>query len=323
MRIGVVGAGAIGLWIAAKLGSAGHLVSVLARGAAAEALSDRGAVLREEGQVVQAPVQASEDAEALGRQEMVVFAVKSPSLPGAAIAAQPLIDRHTLIVPMLNGVPWWFAAGDTRLDLRSLDPEGVLARTLPLDQVIGCVVYAACSSPEPGVSVRASGKRLICGEPAGPATERLRNLVSLLSSAGTDAEASEHIRGDVWYKLWGNITLNPISALTGATTDRILEDALLRRFILSIMEEVNQVGERIGCGTGRSGSERLAATARLGPFKTSMLQDAEAGRMLELDALLAAPRAIAAQLGVPTPHLDALFGMARLFAKERGLYPGG
>lgn len=319
MRITVVGAGAIGLWIGVKLAAAGQRMSVLARGSAEAALAEHGAALWEEGELIKAPVQASRDAEVLGYQDMVVFAVKSPSLAEAAVAAEPLIGPNTLILPMLNGVPWWFAAGDTGLNLRSLDPDGLLARTLPLERVIGCVVYAACSSPAPGVSVRVSGNRLIFGEPARDATDRLRNVVSTFSEAGIGAEISEHIHRDVWYKLWGNSTLNPISALTGATTDRILEEKLLEPFILSIMEEVKEIGERMGYATPQSGSERVAATRRLGSFKTSMLQDVEAGRTLELDGLLAAPREIAAQVGVPTPHMDALFGLTRLFAEQRGL----
>lgn len=242
MRIAVVGAGAIGLWVAVKLAAAGQRVSVLARGSAAAALADRDAELWEQGELIKAPVQASQDAKAFGWQDLVVFAVKSPSLAEAAVAAEPLIGPNTLILPMLNGVPWWFAAGDTGLNLRSLDADGLLGKTLPLERLIGCVVYAACSSPAPGVSVRASGNRLMCGEPARGATDRLRDLVSTFRDAGIRAEVSEHIHRDVWYKLWGNITLNPISALTGAPTDRILDERLLEPFILSIMAEVKEIG---------------------------------------------------------------------------------
>ena len=220
---------------------------------------------------------------------------------------------------MLNGVPWWFLA-DRNQSLASVDPDGAIARALPLDRVIGCVVHASCASPDPGLIVHGSGDGLIVGEPAGGDSERLQALAALLGEAGFAATASARIQKDVWYKLWGNMTMNPISALTGGICDAILDDDLVEAFILEIMAEAAEIGARIGCPIEQSGRDRIAVTRKLGPFKTSLLQDVEAGRPIELDALLGAPREIGRMAGVKTPNMDALFGLTRVMARQRGLY---
>ncbi|PWG01277.1 2-dehydropantoate 2-reductase [Sphingosinicella humi] len=319
MRIAVVGVGAIGGWVATRLAEAGHDVAVLARGATLEAIRANGLVLRREGDERSALLEASDDAASLGRRELVVFAVKAPALASAAVAARPLIDGGTSIVPMLNGVPWWFLADQGR-DLDSVDPDGVIAGALPLAQVIGCVVHASCSTDAPGVIRHIAGNGLIFGEPAGGDSLRLTDLTQLFAEAGFAATASPRIQKDIWYKLWGNMTMNPISALTAATCDRILDDELVEGLVLSIMAEAQEIGARIGCPIEESGRDRIAVTRRLGAFKTSMLQDVEGGRPIELDALLGAPREIGRRVGVETPNMDALFGLVRLFARERGLY---
>ena len=319
MRIAIVGAGAIGGWVAAKLAAAGHDVALLARGATLAAVEADGLVLREGGEETSLRLQASDDAASLGPRDLLVFAVKAPSLGAAAAAAAPLIGAGTLILPMLNGVPWWFLA-DRNQSLASVDPDGAIARALPLPQVIGCVVHASCASPDPGVVVHGSGDGLILGEPAGGDSERLQALAALLGEAGFAATASARIQKDVWYKLWGNMTMNPISALTGGICDAILDDELVEAFILEIMAEAAEIGARIGCPIEQSGRDRIAVTRKLGPFKTSMLQDVEAGRPIELDALLGAPREIGRMVSVETPNMDALFGLTRVMARQRGLY---
>ena len=319
MRIAIVGAGAIGGWVAAKLAQAGHEVAVLARGATLAAVEADGLVLREGGEETSLRLQVSDDAAGLGPRDLLVFAVKAPSLSAAAAAAAPLIGAGTLILPMLNGVPWWFLA-DRNQSLASVDPDGAIARALPLPQVIGCVVHASCASPDPGVVVHGSGDGLILGEPAGGDSERLQALAALLGEAGFAATASARIQKDVWYKLWGNMTMNPISALTGGICDAILDDDLVEAFILEIMAEAAEIGARIGCPIEQSGRDRIAVTRKLGPFKTSMLQDVEAGRPIELDALLGAPREIGRMVSVETPNMDALFGLTRVMARQRGLY---
>ncbi len=178
-----------------------------------------------------------------------------------------------------------------------------------------------CATPEPGLVRHGFGHRLIIGEPAGGESERVARLAKLLADAGFTVEISPRIQRDIWYKLWGNMTMNPISALTGATSDRILDDPLIRRFCLEVMREAAAIGARIGCPITESGEDRIAVTRELGAFKTSMLQDVEAGKPLEIDALLTAVQEIGAKVGEPTPNIDTLLGLARLQARQRGLYP--
>jgi 2-dehydropantoate 2-reductase len=325
-KVCVVGAGAIGGFLGTRLALAGGAsVSALARGATLSALRDRGWRLEEDGALLQAPVAlASDDPQALGPQDLVLICVKAPALPQLAPTLAPLIGEHTWVLPAMNGVPWWFSHGIAALGeqpLASVDPGGTIAAALPVARVIGCVVHAGVSVREPGVTRHSMGRRLIIGEPAGGDSERVATLAAMLSAAGFEVNRSQRVRYDIWYKLWGNMTMNPVSALTGATMDRVLEDELLRAFSAQAMREAAAVGERIGCAVTESPQDRHAVTRRLGAFRTSMLQDVEAGRPLELDALVGAVREIGARVGVPTPTIDALYGMTRLFGRVRGLYP--
>jgi 2-dehydropantoate 2-reductase len=308
-RVCVVGAGAVGAVFGARI--AGPL-SVLARGATLAALRERGWSLNGSAR----PVTAADDPAALGEQDVVILTVKAPALPALAPALAPLLGPHTVVVPALNGVPWWFFADRT---LSSVDPGGVVGAALDRSRVIGCVVHLSAAVTAPGEAVLGAGNGLILGEPDGGQSERLAAVGRLLD--GFDVTLSADVRRDVWYKLWGNMTVNPISALTGATADRILDDPLVDGFAQAVMREAAAVGARIGCPVDQSPAERNAVTRRLGAFKTSMLQDAEAGRPLELDAMLTAVREIAQAVDVPTPSLDALLGLARLAARQRGLYP--
>ncbi len=222
----------------------------------------------------------------------------------------------------MNGVPWWFlpAAMPTEPPLASVDPGGELLGLLPLERVLGCVVHLAASSPAPGRVRHTIGERLIVGEPRGGRSARVDAVCAALASAGFQADASADVRADVWYKLWGNMTMNPVSALTGALSDAILDDPLIRDFILRCMAEAAEIGARIGCPIAQSGADRLDVTRELGGFRTSMLQDADAGRTIELDALVTAVHEIAARVGVAAPNIGALLGLTRLMARGRGLY---
>jgi 2-dehydropantoate 2-reductase len=313
MNVGIIGVGAIGGWIAARLAQAGHRVSALARGATLDALRG-GFELIEQGVSTKAEFLVSRMASELGVQDLLVIAVKAPSLEGAAEAASAMIGPDTIIVPMLNGVPWWFAGGEP---LRSVDPGGRIAAVLPFEQLIGCVVHAACRRDGPARVIVSQVDRLILGEPDGRRSDRLSDLAGLLESAGIPVEASDNVRRAIWYKLWGNMTMNPMSALTGATTDRLIAEC--RPFVLACMAEAAAVGAAIGCPIAESGEERMAVTERLGPIKTSMLQDVEAGRPIELEALVGAPRELARRHGIPTPNIDALYAITRLMAETRGL----
>lgn len=324
MRIGIVGAGAIGGWLGVRLARAGHTVSVLARGQTLAVLQAGPWRLTTGGETLSVDVRAAADGEALGEQDLLVIAVKGPALSSLAPTLAPMIGPDTAILPAMNGVPWWFLLGGggelPTTPLATIDPGGAIATALPFARIVGCVVHAAAATHAPGEIVHRAGNSLILGEPGGGMT-RLPAIASAFADAGFDVTSSGHIQHDIWYKLWGNMTMNPISAITGATADRLLDDTLVGGFVLSVMAEAQAIGARIGCQITERGEERNAVTRKLGAFKTSMLQDVDAGRPLEIDQLLAAPREIAGRLGVATPNLDALLGLTRLFARTRQLYP--
>jgi len=325
MKIAVVGMGAVGGFLAARLAAAGFEVAALARGDTLAALRARGLRLLAAGQETSTLVLASDNARELGPQDLVIVALKGPALAAAAPGLQSLLGAGTVVMPAMNGVPWWFlqagAPDGSSQRLASIDPDGRIESSIPLARVLGCVVHFACSSPRPGVVQHGFGDRLIVGEAQGGASARTNAVCAALAKAGFKSEASADIRHDIWFKLWGNMTMNPVSALTNATTDHILDDPLVHGFILRAMEEAAAIGARIGCPITQSGEERMAVTRQLGGFKTSMLQDAQAGRALELDALVSAVHEIGERVGVAMPNIGALLGLTRLMARERGLYP--
>lgn len=321
MRIAIIGAGAIGGWLGARLAESGHAVAVFARGKTLSAIRQHGLRITANGETKAARVAASGTASELGPQDLVIVAVKGPALASVAPAVSAMLGPETSVLPAMNGVPWWFAEGLggplAGEPLRSVDPDGAIAKHIPVSRVIGCVVHASCHAAEPGQVVHKNGNGLIVGEPNGTETSRLQAVADALRAAKFDVIVSKRIQQDIWYKLWGNMTMNPISALTGALADKILDDELVCAFILEVMAEASEVGRRIGCPIVETGEDRMKVTRKLGAFKTSMLQDAEAGRPLEIDALLAAPREIAAKVGVSTPYMDALHGLVRVFAANR------
>ncbi|WP_348698003.1 2-dehydropantoate 2-reductase [Duganella fentianensis] len=325
MKVAIVGAGAIGGFIGTRLAQAGQCqLSALARGATLAALRDHGWRLQIGEQLLQAPCSASDDAAALGVQDLVIIAVKGQALAAVAQQIGPMIGPETLILPAMNGVPWWFGAANAAMGtapLESVDAGGVIAAALPASQVLGCVVHASTSTPEAGLVSHKMGNGLIIGEPAGGVTPRAEQVGQLLRGAGFDVNVSPNIRQDIWYKLWGNMTLNPVSAITGATADRILDDQLVAEFCRAAMREAQQIGALIGCPIAETPEQRHLVTRKLGAFKSSMLQDANAGRTLELDALVAAVREIGQRVGVATPFIDAVLGLTRLFGRVHGLYP--
>jgi 2-dehydropantoate 2-reductase len=258
-------------------------------------------------------VKASDNAADLGHQDLLILAVKAPALAGAAEAILPMISPRTLIVPMLNGVPWWFLP---RQGLQSVDPDGRIAAALPLPQVLGCVVHASCSRASPSTIDVKHADNVMFGEPAGPVSARIERLCALFANAGINALAIADIRRAIWYKLWGNATVNPLSALTRSASDGLLGAPDLRSWMMEAMAELAKVGAAIGCPIDQSGEDRMEVTARLGAFKPSMLQDVEAGRAIELEALVGAPREIARSVGVPTPQLDRIYAMTKLLAEN-------
>jgi 2-dehydropantoate 2-reductase len=268
MKTAIVGAGAIGGWIGVRLAAAGHDVGVLARGATLEALRGAPWRLERDGQTLEATVRASDDSEALGIQDLVIIALKGTALPALAPALRPLIGPKTIVVPAMNGVPWWFMLGGggelAPTALSSVDPAGAIAAAIPFAAVLGCVVHASAFARGPGDVVHKGGNRLILGEPDGALSPRLDRVASLFAGAGFDVERSSAIRSDIWYKLWGNMTMNPISAMTGASCDRLLDDPLVSAFVLRVMAEAQAIGARIGCDIFERGEDRNEVTRRLG-----------------------------------------------------------
>lgn len=324
MKIGIVGAGAIGGLLGVSLAQVQDVdVSVLARGATLDAMNRHGWRLLSGGEMRTGAVRADADPAALGQQDVLIVAVKGQALPSLASALRPMIGADTIVLPAMNGVPWWFCKKIAQFDgypLESVDPGGRIDDAISFEHVLGCVVHASASTPEPGMVDHKMGRGLIIGEPSGGSSARVDGLAGVLRAAGFDVTVSANIRHDIWYKLWGNLTMNTVSAMTGATIDRLLGDPLVREFCSAAMREAAEIGRRVGCVINQSPDDRHAVTAKLGAFKTSMLQDVEAGRAMELDAIVGVVHEIGRRLDVPTPSVDALFGLSRLFGRSHALY---
>lgn len=336
MKICIVGLGAIGGLFAARLGQRlppGEVaLSALARGATLAAVRQHGLRVHGPAGTTAVPLHASHEPATLGPQDLVILAVKGPALPAVAPAVAALCGPHTRVLAAMNGVPWWFfenLPGPCRgLVLDSVDPGGAVRALLPAARVLGGVVHASAMAPAPGEVRPVMGQGLVIGEASGEAGSAAPEggtsapaVAALLGRAGFDVTVSARVQREVWFKLWGNMTMNPVSALTGAPCDHILDDTLVRSFCSAVMREAQAIGAAFGIPIDQEPEARHAVTRKLGSFKTSMLQDTEAGRPLELDALLGAVREIGAHLGQATPNIDALFGLVRLMARQRGLYP--
>ncbi|CAN5799907.1 2-dehydropantoate 2-reductase [soil metagenome] len=325
MKICIYGAGAIGGLIGTRLAAdPGNEVSAVARGATLAALRSHGWRLQIDGALEQAPVNATDDPSSLGVQDLVVVAVKGPAMAAVASNIAPLLGPDTVVMPAMNGVPWWFVAGLPDIGaspLEGVDPGGQIAASVAFDKVLGCVVHASTSTPEPGLVAHRIGRGLIIGEPLGGTSARAEAIERLLTNAGFDVTLSTNVRQDIWYKLWGNMTMNPVSAITGATIDKILADPLVTAFCSAAMSEASLIGARLGCAISESPEDRHVVTRKLGSFKTSMLQDVEAGRPIELDALVSVVSELARRVDVACPNIDALLGLTRLYGRVHGLYP--
>jgi 2-dehydropantoate 2-reductase len=325
MKICIYGAGAVGGLIAGRLAQAGHEVSVVARGAHLTAILRDGLRIVSDGTQTAVRLRANNDPDKLGPQDYVIVAVKGQSLPEVAAGIAPLLGEDTSIVTAMNGVPWWFfdrlAFGGGKLHLESLDPGGKISAAMPTARIVGCVVHLAASTPEPGLVQHNMGKRLILGEPGGKNTARTKAIVDGLKAAGFEAEASGFIEKDFWVKLLGNISFNPVSALTLATANRLIADEHVKAYMVSIMRECLAIGRAVGVDADIDPEARMDMARRLGVFKTSMLQDMEAGKRLEIDGLLTGTLEIAKKAGVAAPFTESLSGLVRLRAHSSGQYP--
>ena len=319
-RACVVGAGAVGGLFVQALAKAGWELTALARGETLAAIRSNG--LRIDNERID--VNATDDPSKAGAQDFLILALKAPAMPQAAPQLKPLVGPHTSIVSTMNGVPWWFFHGFgaelAGKQLQSVDPGGVVAAAMPAAQALGCVVHLSSINAGPAVIERGKGNRLIVGNPAGRVEDKSRTLIDALTLGGFEVESTDEIQIEIWSKLWGNMNMNPISALTGSTGDRILKDPLTNQLVRRMMIEHLWIGQQIGIDLGMTIDERFAITRKLGAFKTSMLQDLESKRPLEIDALLASVIEIGALVGVPTPYCDTVLGLIRQRAANAGLY---
>jgi 2-dehydropantoate 2-reductase len=318
MKITVFGAGAIGGYIAARLAATGHEVAVVARGPHLAAIRERGLRLDDRGRMQTLRLRASDRAAEFGPQDAVIIAAKAHAMAAAAPAIACLLGPETVLIPAQNGIPWWFPfrAGPPLEGTRiaTVDPDGSVARHLDPARVIGCVVYMAAAVPEPGLVRRFGGNMLILGEPDGTLSPRLQRYAEIFAAAGIKVETTERIRDAVWMKLWGNVAFNPVSVLTGAKMTRMADDPGVLAVLRAAMLECQAVAERLGAHFNKDVEARIQDARHVGDFKTSMLQDFEAGRPIEIDALVGAVIELGRRVEVKTPYLETIEALTRMRA---------
>ncbi len=320
MKIAIIGAGAIGGLVGAKLALAGEDVTFVVRGANLDAISKNGIKLisHDGTEQVETKVKASNDYAAIGVQDMVILAMKAHQVEAVANDLPKLVGPDTVVVTMQNGVPFWYfqkhggALEGTRV--ASVDPTGALLEKIPASHIIGCVVYPASELIAPGVIKHIEGDRFPVGELDGTTTERVTRVSECFVNAGFKAPILDNIRSEIWLKLWGNLTFNPISALAHATLVDICQFPLSRALAASMMTEAQAVGEKLGITFRVSLDKRIAGAEKVGKHKTSMLQDIEAGRAPEIDALVGSVVEMARLVELPTPHIDTVYALMKLLA---------
>ncbi len=321
MRICIIGAGAIGGLLAAKLAAAGERVTVVARGDHLRAISANGLRLITEGGETQAPVDVASDLKSLEPHDLMVLAVKAHQLTPIAADVGRLMQAGGLALTMQNGIPWWYfhkhGGPHEGRSLDSVDPGCVIAQHLPVDQVIGSVVYPAAEIAAPGVIRLIEGNRFSLAELDNSASPRIQEVSRVFTAAGFKAPVVSDIRAEIWTKLWGNMSFNPISALTGATLAGICTHHQGRALAADMMREAQAVGEKLGIRFRIPLAKRIAGAQAVGEHKTSMLQDVEAGRPTEVDALVGSILELGAIAEVPTPAIAAIYGCMRLLEDTR------
>jgi len=324
MKICIYGAGAIGGFVGAKLAAAGADVSLIARGAHLAAIREKGLTLRMNGESRTVRVTATDDPRALGPQDYVIIGLKAHSLPAAVEPMQPLLGNDTAIVTAVNGIPYWYfyrhggALEGRRLE--SIDPGGKQWDMLRPERAIGCIVYPATELVEPGIIQHVYGDKFPLGEPSGESTGRAQRLADAFAAAGLKAPVINNIRDEIWLKLWGNLCFNPISALTHATLDVIAFDPATRAVARNMMSEAKAIGDRLGAHFRVDVERRIDGAGKVGAHKTSMLQDLERGRPMEIDALVKVVQELGRVVDVPTPTLDTVLALVQQRARVLGLY---
>lgn len=318
MKICIVGAGSIGGYLGVRLALAGEHVTLIARGANLAAIRERGVTLIEaDGAATTArPALATDDTAAAGPHDLVIVAVKAHQLAAIAPALPALYHETTMVIPAQNGIPWWYfqrhGGPFEGRRIESVDPDGVIEAHIPTERIIGCVVYPATELEAPGVIRHIEGDRFTLGELDGARSERAQHLSQMLARAGLKAPVRPRIRGDIWVKLWGNLALNPVSALTRATLVDMCRHPQARGLIAAMMAEGQAIAERLGVTFGISIEQRIAGAEQIGAHKTSMLQDIEAGKTTEVDALVGAVAELGRLVEVPTPHINAIYAATKL-----------
>jgi len=321
MRIAVFGAGAIGGYLAVELARAGHEVAVVARGETLAAIRAHGLRLRIQGEERVVRPEVTDDPAAIGPVDYLILALKANAVPQIAPRLPPLLGPETAVVTAMNGLPFWYFHAlegpwrDRRIE--AVEPEGTLWETIGPERCIGCVVYPACEVVERGVIQHVEGDRFSLGEPDGSRSKRVQRLSEALIEAGFKAPIRPRIRDEIWVKLWGNVALNPLSALTRATLAQICGEPATRAFARNVMLEVQAVADALGERMAVDVDARLNGAAEVGEHKTSMLQDLELGRPMEVDAVVSAVVELARVTQTETPYLDALDGMVRLLVKAQ------
>ncbi|WP_119271834.1 2-dehydropantoate 2-reductase [Taklimakanibacter deserti] len=323
MRICVFGAGAIGGLVGARLARQGDAeVSLIARGPHLAAMRENGLTLKDESGETRVKVQATDKPQELGPQDYVFLALKAHSLPGILDSLKPLLGPDTAVVTAQNGVPWWYfyKHGGVHEGLRveAVDPQGRLWDGIGPERVIGCVVHPAAEIEAPGIIRHIEGDRLPLGEPSGEKTERTASLAKALIAAGFKAPIRPQIRNEIWVKLWGNLSLNPVSALTGGTLEQICRDPGTRAIIRAMMVEAEAIGKKLGASFGVDVDRRIAGAEAVGAHKTSMLQDLELGRPMEVDALVTAVQELGRLTQTPTPTIDIVQSLIKQRAELAG-----
>ncbi len=325
MKIAVFGAGAIGGLLAVKLHQAGAQVSVIARGPHLAAIRERGLTLTSEGQTTTVQLPAFAKAEEAGEQDYVIVTLKANGLPAAAPEIAKLMGPQTALVTGINGIPYWYfygLQGPWRDHIvESVDPGGRLWQLLPPQQTIGCIVYPAAEVVQPGVIEHTYGNRFSLGEPDGSKSARVEALADVFMKAGLKTPVRTSIRDEIWVKLWGNLAFNPLSALTCSTLDRLAFRPDLRGVARAMMEEAAQVAERLGARFAVSIDKRIDGAGEVGAHKTSMLQDLERGRPMEIDALLGAVVELGQLVGTPMPLCESMLALLLERARQSGSYP--
>lgn len=324
MKICIFGAGAIGGYMGAKLAEAGADVSLVARGPHLAAMQANGLTLIEESGTKNLPVTVSDNPADLGPQDYVIVTLKAHSVPPVVDKMQPLIGKGTTIVSGVNGVPWWYfhkSGGDLEgTRLTSVDPGNAQWDGFGPDNVLGCVVYPAAEVIEAGVIKHIEGNRFSLGEPSGEKSERAMALSKALSAAGLKAPVRPKIRDEIWVKLWGNLSFNPISALTHATLDVLCTEPGTRDVARNMMLEAQTIAEKLGVKFPIDVDRRIQGGADVGAHRTSMLQDLDANRPMEIDALVGSVQELGRVTQTPTPTIDTVLALVQLRAKTAGLY---